>query len=271
MLERQLHGIPDTADLAVQTADVGKGDVWRLFQHQIPVTLIGQQFDGEPHGRIDDNAIALADGGQTERTGTAHQHGIAGSIGNNQTPIIEYLLDYSNLAHGIGIALFNQHKLLVEHNGGAGSKTRRIDVRCHGHNHASSAGNHLGTGMLYAVLIGVGRIDFDHRGEGERRLCELRQLRFGFGELFAGTVQSFGERMVLGHKPVVQLGKIFGFSHICLHSPIGTIRTLMRAWRYSPCCAFRLRTTVRTFFTANHTMTTTTATMTTSSNTPSAP
>ena len=53
--------------------------------------------------------------------------------------------------------------------------------------------------------------------------------------------------------------------------PIGTIRTLMRAWRYSPCCAFLLRTTVRTFFTANHTMTTTTATMTTSSNTPSAP
>ena len=176
MLERQLDGVPDTTNLTIQAADVGERDVRGLLQHQILVALGGQRFDGEADGRIDDNAVALIDTRIRERAGTADEHGIAGGVGNDQSTVVEYLLDTANLAHGVSVALLDQHELLVEHHGGPGGQAGGVDVGGHRHHHAAGAGNDFGRRVLDAVFIGAGGIDLDHGGEGERRLSELGEL-----------------------------------------------------------------------------------------------
>ena len=176
MLERQLDGVPDTTNLTIQAADVGERDVRGLLQHQILVALGGQRFDGEADGRIDDNAVALIDTRIRERAGTADEHGIAGGVGNDQSTVVKYLLDTANLAHGVSVALLDQHELLVEYHGGPGGQAGGVDVGGHRHHHAAGAGNDFGRRVLDAVFIGAGGIDLDHGGEGERRLSELGEL-----------------------------------------------------------------------------------------------
>ena len=52
-----------------------------------------------------------------ERAGTADEHGLLEASVTISRPSSSTWLDTANLAHGVSVALLDQHELLVEHHG----------------------------------------------------------------------------------------------------------------------------------------------------------
>ena len=200
-----MHGIANTFDLLIQTADISERDIRHFLKHQVGIILRGNQRKRESHGRIDRNTVGHIDRSFRQRSRTADQRNVSTAIRDQQSPIINDLLHRAHCAHSIGAGLRNHHHVLVEQHRAPSLKPGCLHIRRNRHDHATASGNHLGAGMLYPLFVRARGMHANHGGEGHGRSRQLVQLGLGLGELLGGTAQRLGQRMILGHQLVVGL------------------------------------------------------------------
>ena len=209
---RQLDGVGDGLDLAVEAADVVVGDVGDLFEHELFDLLARQLLDEEPGAQVHEHRVARAHLHVAERVGDlGHALLVTAPVDEGAAPVVEHLLQRHDLAGALRVAGLDDVQRLVEHDLVAAQQLGGVEVRVQGHAHLPARGEHVD---------GAVGVDAEERPVGRGGLGELLDLFAKQGELLFGLLQGVGELLVLRH----------GLLELAHGSRGGAPRAPRRAW-----------------------------------------
>ena len=121
--ERQLHGVADGVDLALETADVLVADVGDLLQDELLDLLLGQQLGGHVGASVEQHVVADARRGVQQGAGDVRDVLLVAAADHDHAVLAEAVLDLHDLAGAIGLQDLDHVQRLVQHDLDAGDGT----------------------------------------------------------------------------------------------------------------------------------------------------
>ena len=187
---RQLDGVGDVLDLAVEAAHVGVGDVGHLLEHELLDLGPGQLLHQQLRARLHEHGVAGAQVHTEQVVGELDHPLLVGPGVHDGAPaVLEELLQGDDLTGVLALAGQDHVERLVEDHFLAPAKLDPVDLGVHGHPHLATAREDVDG----PVVVGV-----EERPVGARGLGELVDLLTQRGDVLLGLLQGVGQLLVLG-------------------------------------------------------------------------
>ncbi len=190
--ERQLDGVGDLFDLAVETADVAVRDVGDLFEQQILDLGSGQLLQQHVGTRIEPHRVATAQVNAAKRIGElAHPLLVRTPDDQGAHAVVEQLLDRHDFSGDFRMPRLHDVEALVENDLGSAGQLLVIDVGMKPDTHLATTGQHIDG----AVVV----LADDHPVRG-RWLGELVDLVAQRRDVLASLAERVAQLLVLGDR-----------------------------------------------------------------------
>ena len=188
--ERQLDGVGDRLDLAVEAADVGVGDVGHLLEDQLLDLGAGQLLEQQLRAGLHQHGVAGAQLHAEEAVGQLDHPLLVGPADDDGPPaVLEHLLEGDDLAGVLALAGQDHVERLVEHDLLAAAQLGRR--RCSGWSATRILRPPEKTSTVPSSLA------CEEGPVGARRLGELVDLLAQGGDVLLGLLQGEGQLLVL--------------------------------------------------------------------------
>ena len=241
--ERQLDGVGDLLDLAVETADVGVGDVGHFFEHQVLDLGPRQLLEQHVGARVEAHGVAAAQVHTAQRIGELADPLLVGAPDHQGAhAVVEQFLDRHHLAGDLRMAGLHDVEALVEHDLGSARELVVVDVGVQTDAHLAPAGEHVDGAVVvladdHAVrrrrlgeLVDLVAQRGDVLARLTKRVAQLLVLRDRLGELALGLQEPLLERPLalrrVGEAAAQLVDLLFEHDDLRLQHRLGAVRIL---------------------------------------------